>query len=347
MSIVEIVEENDGEGYFASVSDLMVGILFVFLLMLTVFALNYRDAEHDQKVEKTRYEEAVDRERKAERRKLDAEAFANTQAALAAAERAENDRLRFLLNGAVTELQRDIEDREEGRQRLLSSLERALIAKGVKVYVDPASGILRLSDDLLFNSGEPFIHKDKLPTLRVLAEVLGRVLPCYSHGGNRLDCEPQATPILETVLVEGHTDRQRFRGRIAPKVDRAAEPNSPSFTSGVAQEVRPPRQELVPLSPAESEARNDLLSTQRALSVFKELRMAQPSIDSLRNSLNLPLLGVSGYGERRPLREAQGMSADDYKKNRRIDLRFVLSPRTSEEIKKIKERINAELGNSR
>jgi hypothetical protein len=35
--------ETEGEGYFASVSDLMVGVLFVFLLMLTILALNFRD----------------------------------------------------------------------------------------------------------------------------------------------------------------------------------------------------------------------------------------------------------------------------------------------------------------
>ena len=35
--------EQEGEGYFASVSDLMVGVLFVFLLMMTVLALNFRD----------------------------------------------------------------------------------------------------------------------------------------------------------------------------------------------------------------------------------------------------------------------------------------------------------------
>ena len=46
----EASEVEGGEGYFASISDLMVGILFVFLLMLTVFALNYRDAEQEQVV---------------------------------------------------------------------------------------------------------------------------------------------------------------------------------------------------------------------------------------------------------------------------------------------------------
>ncbi|HYE43216.1 MAG TPA: hypothetical protein VEA15_07460, partial [Caulobacteraceae bacterium] len=54
-------EEEAGEGYFASISDLMVGVLFVFLLMLTVFALNFRDAEEEQVIERARYEEALRR----------------------------------------------------------------------------------------------------------------------------------------------------------------------------------------------------------------------------------------------------------------------------------------------
>ncbi len=36
-------------------SDLMVGILFVFLLMLTVFALNFREEEDKQKIEYSKY----------------------------------------------------------------------------------------------------------------------------------------------------------------------------------------------------------------------------------------------------------------------------------------------------
>ena len=51
-------EEEGGDGYFASVSDMMVGILFVFLLMLTVFALNYREAEQRQEVSRAELEEA-------------------------------------------------------------------------------------------------------------------------------------------------------------------------------------------------------------------------------------------------------------------------------------------------
>src|ERR1700730_6126060 len=45
-----IEQEDAGEGYFASISDLMVGILFIFLLMLAVFAINYASEDKDQRI---------------------------------------------------------------------------------------------------------------------------------------------------------------------------------------------------------------------------------------------------------------------------------------------------------
>ena len=45
-----IEQEEAGEGYFASISDLMVGILFIFLLMLAVFAINYASEDKDQRI---------------------------------------------------------------------------------------------------------------------------------------------------------------------------------------------------------------------------------------------------------------------------------------------------------
>jgi chemotaxis protein MotB len=310
MALTDVTEEGEGEGYFASVSDLMVGILFVFLLMLTVFALNFRDAEYDQ--------------RKAEDQ-------AKTEAALAATQRTENDRLRQLLKAAVAQLEHDIADRAEARNRLLDSLEQSLMNRGVNVIIDRASGILRLSEDLLFNLGESTIQKEKLPTLQTLAEVFAQVLPCYAYGGNRTNCPPDTSSILETVLVEGHTDRQGYmHRRIAPATGQAA--------GGLVD-----RPGFVPLSPAESQAQNDRLSTERALNVFKELRQAQPSLINLLNAEQVPLLGVSGYGERRPLPDAQGNSARDFQKNRRIDVRFVLSARTSDEITHLRDQIRQTL----
>jgi outer membrane protein OmpA-like peptidoglycan-associated protein len=136
-----------------------------------------------------------------------------------------------------------------------------------------------------------------------------KTLPCYSGTGTIEGCE-RAETALETVLVEGHTDRQRFQG----------------------------------LDATGSQDRNDRLSAERALAVFLELRRSQPGLDVLRNSANLPLIGVSGYGERRPRADATCSADGNCPDNRRIDLRFVLSARTSDEVQRMLDEISKALG---
>ena len=340
-------EEDGGEGYFASVSDLMVGVLFVFILMLTVFALNFRDAEQAQMVERQKYEEAVRDAERARQAAEQAQARADAQARLAkqAQDRAdeqehaaqvaqedakresqrasqqqaradekesENERLRDLLRQAMAQLQRDIEDRTAARNRLLTNLEQELVSRGVKVQVDQRSGILRLSGDLLFGTGSAVLSAGARQTVQALAEIMTRILPCYASGTLASGCAEREA-ILETVLVEGHTDRQRFGA-----LDRLA-----------------------------SQDQNDRLSAERSLSVFLELRRSQPALDGLRNTDQQPLLGVSGYGERRPLPDTPCASKDDCGADRRIDLRFVLSARSSTELEKIREEISRALGPAR
>ena len=40
---------EESENYFISMTDMMVGMLFIFLIMLMVFALNYRIGDDDLK----------------------------------------------------------------------------------------------------------------------------------------------------------------------------------------------------------------------------------------------------------------------------------------------------------
>ncbi|WP_158044849.1 OmpA/MotB family protein [Skermanella pratensis] len=309
-------EEEAGEGYFASISDLMIGVLFIFLLMLTVFALNFRDAEEEQMIERARYEDALRRAETAERQAREEEKRAELavqearrQSEEAARQRVRNDELRRLLAEAVAQLERDIESRQTMRYQMLRSLEQALKDQGVRVTLDPSSGILRLSGDLLFETGQAVYRQEATQTVKILADALASVLPCYT-GGAAPGCGADTMPILETVLVEGHTDRQPYRN----------------------------------LPQSQSQAMNDRLSTERALAVFQSLRQTQSVLDVLRNSDGLPLLGVSGYGERRPLPDAQAAVEEDYRKNRRIDLRFVLSARTSEELQRLRDQIRDVLG---
>lgn len=282
--------DESGEGYFASISDLMVGILFIFLLMLTVFALNYREAEQEQVVALARYERL---RIEVEQARRDADAL-----------RVRNERLQLALDAAIERLQQEIREREEAREDLLARLAAGLSSRGVRFRIDQQSGVLRLTEDVPFATGSSELTGRTPRTVQILADVLGRVLPCFVAAAELRDCGPRDAPILEAVLIEGHTDRQGFSN----------------------------------LTAQQSVLENDRLSVARALSVFAELRRVQPTLDSLRNSEGVPLLGISGYGERRPV--ALGMTEGALAQNRRIDLRFVLSSRTSEEVRRLIDQVD-------
>src|SRR5262245_57716507 len=116
---------------------MMVGILFIFLLLLTVFALSYREAEREQKVKLAEYLAAQEQAKAAQHRARESEMRAEKEAAIAAASKAENDRFRSLLFQAVAQLEKDIKDREAARGLLLASLKQSLGNKGIPVSVDP------------------------------------------------------------------------------------------------------------------------------------------------------------------------------------------------------------------
>jgi chemotaxis protein MotB len=280
------LREQDGEGgdgYFASVSDLMVGILFVFLLMLTVFALNYREAEQKQEVSREELEGAKEEARQ---------------------QTARADALRKQLEDAASQLQRDIEASSNARDRLLAKLETALQEHGIPVRVDWQAGVLHLQESVLFQPTDASLGPEQRKKVDSLAEALTRILPCFTAPTERTPCEQPDLPVLETVLIEGHTDKR-------------------PIISGRYRD-------------------NDQLSTERALAVFGELLRVRPNLEALRNVDNTyPLLGVSGFGARRPLSEAQGETEADYSLNRRIDLRFLLA--RSAELERLHNQIEAAL----
>jgi flagellar motor protein MotB len=323
------LSEEASEGYFASVSDLMVGVLFVFLLMLTIFALNFRDdsttlaqaiaraqqAEARAQQAEARAQQAVALAKQEEQAATDARAEAERQAAAARQReeeatrlRAQNEALRLRLAEAATALKRELRNREAARAGLLQRLADRLDAGGIKFTLDQRSGVLRLSDAIPFATGHSDLTDPKAKqTLVVLGQVLAEVLPCFATGADRVGCATGDAPILETVLVEGHTDSQPY----------------PSMT------------------PLQSQQENDRLSAARALTIFTELRQEKPLLDALRNPTGQPLLGISGYGQRRPLPGAVSSAEADLTRNRRIDLRFVLAARTSDELRDLLGEIDA------
>ncbi|MGI9504340.1 MAG: hypothetical protein ACR2RE_14930, partial [Geminicoccaceae bacterium] len=59
MAVRRAQSEDDQESYFVSMTDLMIGLLFIFIIMLMSFAINYREAEEEKQQHTEKLEENV------------------------------------------------------------------------------------------------------------------------------------------------------------------------------------------------------------------------------------------------------------------------------------------------
>jgi chemotaxis protein MotB len=254
-------EGGEGGNYFASMTDLMLGLLFIFIIMLMAFALNLREAEQK-----------------------------------------------------MASATRDLTEADLARREMLRDVEKVLQGR-LPVTVDEENGTLQLGDDVLFPKGSADSYPDALPKLRMLGHALDLVLPCYAVPANPIpatpipgddrpldQCTDKRKGRLEAVYIEGHTD--------ATPIHTARFPS------------------------------NWDLSAARASETFNRLVDSYPGLGQLRNDRKERLIGVSGYGEYRPVDESG--SEEGMKKNRRIELRFIMvspgSPELHGLIDQIRER---------
>ncbi len=193
---------GEDESYFVSVSDLMVGLLFLFIIILMAFALNFRSAE--DAAQATLEALVVERDQ-----------LALERAALAAERdrlRAERDRLAAITTRLMA--------RDTERAELLTRIKAALRARDLEVEVDLENGILRLPESLLFASAEAELSAAGRAAIVILAEVLITHLPCYVGASATQPCPGGPLDVLEAVLIEGHTDDRPIRA--APFADNWA-----------------------------------------------------------------------------------------------------------------------------
>jgi chemotaxis protein MotB len=297
--------EQENEGYFASVSDLMVGILFIFLLLLAIFAANYQD---DDVVPRG----LLDRcEKKAHQFQ---EALAEAVKALEEL----NDNILTInsvkarIAGIEAELTRQDDSTRLAEKKLLTAIQKSIDAQNANLApqdqvvfeIDESAAVLRLTDAIPFASQKSELNEKAMQTVHILADVLAEILPCYLPQSANKSCSYAGGALLETVLIEGHTD------------------------------AKPWRRDHIPMTADESKRLNDELSSARALSVLSEMGVSKPELEGLKNNENLPVFGISGYGQRR-LRNYTEDSP-----NRRIDVRFILYPDNSLAMRPMLDDIN-------
>ena len=176
--------ENETENYFVSMTDMMVGVLFIFIILLMVFALNFRkstDVSEDQLRELRR------------------------QHAIAEDVRRQLTTLQERIDAATAKLT----DAAGRRHELLQEISGQLKSQGLDVIVDDANGVLRLTEQaVFFDPDQPIWKASDTRTqsnIGKIARVLALVLPDYTACRASV-CRTDGRSTVETVFIEGHTD---------------------------------------------------------------------------------------------------------------------------------------------
>lgn len=184
--------EEEEENYFVSMTDMMVGILFIFIIMLMVFALQFQkqtdESEQQADKSKVQIEEVLEKVRQV------------------------SEQLHSLRSEINEELE-DVSQSQRERTALLNDLERELKAAGLDVQIDRENGVLRLTENAIrFATDKSSLSAQASDNVRKLAAVLARVLPQYTScvvSNTATDCKQLAPgAAIDTVFIEGHTDKQ-------------------------------------------------------------------------------------------------------------------------------------------
>ena len=188
---------------------------------------------------------------------------------------------------------------KKDRSELLEHLKVTLQLNDVDVSVDRSTGVLRIPQELLFDTGKVQLREEGQEIIEKLKIVFQETLPCFSLD---LDGQNLACPIREvlrgkigsdfspvdSIYVEGHSDWRPLYGELKKKYED-----------------------------------NLNLSAQRALNVYRKLVLESEKLSELYNDRGDKVFGVSGYGAGRSI--SSDDSPEELAKDRRIDIRFLMS----------------------
>jgi flagellar motor protein MotB len=290
MSQADSHGDEGEESYFVSMTDIMVGMLFVFIILLMYFVFRIQTTSEPMVPVSEHQAVVLERDKSLSRVKDLEEEVAR-------------------LN--KNPLERYLKLADAARGTILNDLKMSMAdVKGIKegdVKIIPEQGILRLSGDVLFPKGvstiSPGTPSDN--AIKVLAAALNKVLPCFSLGpaGNAIkSCNPNAA-FIDTIFIEGHTDDSPITGVLEG-----------SITDNLSLSAR--------------RAINTMQAVYLHQPQLKLMWSISPSQEGKQLGEGVsPLINAAAFGDTRPV--VPNDTEDGKKSNRRIDLRVLMfSPRT-------------------
>jgi flagellar motor protein MotB len=186
-----------------------------------------------------------------------------------------------------------LKENQEMRSEMLIDVQSQLAKLNVDIDIDIEHGVLRLNENAIrFTSGLAELTQEQQLRLQTVAKVLATILPCYGTNAPVNDiCLPRTKGKLDSVFIEGHTDNVPIVGDLTKKFKNNWE-----------------------------------LSTARAIYTYQQITSSQVVLTEMTNTNNQPIISVSGYGDGRPVPNHEYSTPTNDPINRRIDIRFIMSP---------------------
>jgi len=183
--------------YLISVSDIMMGLLYIFIIMMVSYALIVKQTQKQMTQAISHAQEAEFQSQKS---------IEETIAARQEAEQAKKQANK-LENETLVALNR-LRDSRITRTKMLKSLQSYIHQEGIEILVDENSGILRLPEGIVsFKHGESeFQDENSKKNLAKVADALEKIIPCYLSSYQSHNCNSTPSHYLEAIFIEGHTD---------------------------------------------------------------------------------------------------------------------------------------------
>lgn len=321
--------KSDDNPFLLSYSDIMAGLLIVFILALILFMVQLQKREVD--LEKTRID-LIEKEKRLEQtlaylKKLQKQIILSREQLEAKLKR---------LQGSTQVVQDELDG--IGKQRgslftILNGIKGTLADEGIDVEVAENGTVLRIPEESLsFDSGEYEIIKDEDKLTKDEREKLRKKLKKVEKIGEvilKVLQKKENIEILDTVFVEGHTDSVPF--------DRGEKGNW-----GLSTYRAISLWQFWTENPGSVKELKDLKSKQQIIerkdleNKFDDLNPALQRIEFKEKAL----FSVSGYADLRPSGEQQEvppLRPGQNSKDRRIDIRFTLAPSEEKDLANVKE----------
>lgn len=176
---VKKIRSGERVNYLASVSDLMSGLLFVFILALTVAIIQTKHSAQEAKEAAMQMESIQARLKNVEARLIGT---------------------------------------REATGNLLDRLQKELVKENVMVEIDPARSVLRIPENAVsFEVGRSDLNEENAERIRMIGRVLADKLLCYQKNvpetmRERCAKENPFGHTLDAIFIEGHTDNLAYRG---------------------------------------------------------------------------------------------------------------------------------------